>query len=69
MLPRNSGCVAIFFLSLHLPQHGAGRTGNDGRIGVLGWRAQWPLRRGPEVTYAWIAAPVVGRDYAMARAS
>lgn len=34
------------------------RNFSNARIESLGWRAQWPLRRGIEVTYPWIAAQV-----------
>jgi nucleoside-diphosphate-sugar epimerase len=34
------------------------RNFSNARIETLGWRAQWPLRRGIEVTYPWIAAQV-----------
>lgn len=34
------------------------RNFSNARIESLGWRAQWPLRRGLEVTYPWIAAQV-----------
>jgi nucleoside-diphosphate-sugar epimerase len=32
------------------------RNFSNARIESLGWRAQWPLRRGIEVTYPWVAA-------------
>lgn len=34
------------------------RNFSNARIESLGWRAQWPLRRGIEVTYPWVAAQV-----------
>jgi nucleoside-diphosphate-sugar epimerase len=34
------------------------RNFSNTRIESLGWRAQWPLRRGIEVTYPWVAAQV-----------
>ena len=34
------------------------RNFSNARIESLGWRAQWPLRRGIEQTYPWIAAQV-----------
>ena len=34
------------------------RNFSNARIQSLGWRAQWPLRRGIEVTYPWIEAQV-----------
>jgi len=34
------------------------RNLSNARIESLGWRAQWPLRRGIEQTYPWIAAQV-----------
>jgi nucleoside-diphosphate-sugar epimerase len=34
------------------------RNFSNARIEQLGWRAQWPLRRGIEKTYPWIAAQV-----------
>ena len=34
------------------------RNFSNGRIESLGWRSQWPLRRGIEATYPWIAAQV-----------
>jgi GDP-D-mannose 3',5'-epimerase len=34
------------------------RDFSNARIESLGWRAQWPLRRGIEATYPWIAAQV-----------
>jgi len=34
------------------------RNFSNARIESLGWRAQWPLRRGIEVTYPWIEAQV-----------
>ncbi len=34
------------------------RNFSNARIKSLGWRAQWPLRRGIEQTYPWIAAQV-----------
>ena len=34
------------------------RNFSNGRIESLGWRAQWPLRRGIEQTYPWIAKQV-----------
>jgi GDP-D-mannose 3', 5'-epimerase len=45
------------------------RNFSNRRIESLGWRAQWPLRRGIETTYPWIAAQVVGREVATAGAS
>jgi GDP-D-mannose 3', 5'-epimerase len=35
------------------------RNFSNARIKSLGWRAQWPLRRGIEATYHWIAAQVL----------
>jgi nucleoside-diphosphate-sugar epimerase len=40
------------------------RNFSNARIESLGWRSQWPLRRGIEATYPWVAAQV-----AAARAS
>jgi nucleoside-diphosphate-sugar epimerase len=34
------------------------RNFSNARIESLGWRAQWPLRRGIEQTYSWIADQV-----------
>ena len=34
------------------------RNFSNARIESLGWRAQWPLKRGMEQTYPWIAAQV-----------
>jgi nucleoside-diphosphate-sugar epimerase len=34
------------------------RNFSNARIEALGWRAQWPLRRGIGVTYPWVAAQV-----------
>lgn len=34
------------------------RNFSNGRIESLGWRAQWPLRRGIAATYPWITAQV-----------
>jgi GDP-D-mannose 3',5'-epimerase len=34
------------------------RNFSNARIESLGWQAQWPLRRGIEQTYPWIAAQV-----------
>ena len=34
------------------------RNFSNGRIESLGWRSQWPLRRGIEATYPWVAAQV-----------
>ena len=34
------------------------RNFSNAGIESLGWRAQWPLRRGIQVTYPWIAAQV-----------
>jgi nucleoside-diphosphate-sugar epimerase len=34
------------------------RNFSNGRIESLGWRSQWPLRRGIAATYPWIAAQV-----------
>jgi nucleoside-diphosphate-sugar epimerase len=34
------------------------RNFSNSRIESLGWRAQWPLRRGIEQTYPWIAGQV-----------
>ena len=34
------------------------RNFSNARIESLGWRAQWPLRRGIELTYPWISAQV-----------
>jgi len=34
------------------------RNFSNARIESLGWRAQWPLRRGIEQTYPWIATQV-----------
>jgi GDP-D-mannose 3',5'-epimerase len=34
------------------------RNFSNARIESLGWRAQWPLRRGLAATYPWIAAQV-----------
>ena len=34
------------------------RNFSNTRIESLGWRARWPLRRGIEVTYPWVAAQV-----------
>lgn len=45
------------------------RNFSNGRIESLGWRAQWPLRRGIEATYPWIAAQVARREFAVAGAS
>jgi nucleoside-diphosphate-sugar epimerase len=42
------------------------RNFSNARIESLGWRAQWPLRRGIEVTYPWIAVQVLGRESAVA---
>jgi GDP-D-mannose 3',5'-epimerase len=36
------------------------RDFSNARIESLGWRAKWPLRRGIEATYPWIAAQVAG---------
>ena len=36
------------------------RNFSNERIQSLGWRAQWPLRRGIEMTYPWIEAQVKG---------
>jgi nucleoside-diphosphate-sugar epimerase len=45
------------------------RNFSNGRIESLGWRAHWPLRRGIEATYPWIAAQVRRHEFAVARAS
>ena len=45
------------------------RNFSNGRIESLGWRAHWPLRRGIEATYPWIAGQVAGREFAVAGAS
>lgn len=37
------------------------RNFSNKRIKSLGWRAQWPLRRGIEQTYPWVAAQVANR--------
>jgi len=42
------------------------RNFSNARIESLGWRAQWPLRRGIEQTYPWIAVQVFGRKSAVA---
>jgi GDP-D-mannose 3',5'-epimerase len=34
------------------------RNFSNGRFETLGWRSQWPLRRGIEATYPWIASQV-----------
>jgi GDP-D-mannose 3', 5'-epimerase len=34
------------------------RNFSNGRIESLGWRSQWPLRRGIDATYPWVAAQV-----------
>jgi nucleoside-diphosphate-sugar epimerase len=34
------------------------RNFSNGRIESLGWKSRWPLRRGIEQTYPWIAAQV-----------
>jgi GDP-D-mannose 3',5'-epimerase len=34
------------------------RNFSNARIESLGWRSQWPLRRGIEATYPWIASQV-----------
>jgi GDP-D-mannose 3',5'-epimerase len=34
------------------------RNFDNGRIESLGWRSQWPLRRGIAATYRWVAAQV-----------
>jgi GDP-D-mannose 3', 5'-epimerase len=34
------------------------RNFSNGRIEALGWRSQWPLRRGIEATYPWVAEQV-----------
>ena len=39
------------------------RNFSNGRIESLGWRAQWPLRRGMEETYPWIAAQVASKAF------
>ena len=43
------------------------RNFSNGRIEPLGWSARWPLRRGIEATYPWVAAQLVSRDLAIAR--
>jgi GDP-D-mannose 3', 5'-epimerase len=45
------------------------RNFSNGRIVSLGWRAHWPLRRGIEATYPWIAAQVGRHEFAVAGAS
>jgi nucleoside-diphosphate-sugar epimerase len=45
------------------------RNFSNGRIESLGWCAHWPLRRGIEATYPWIAGQVAGREFAVADAS
>jgi GDP-D-mannose 3', 5'-epimerase len=45
------------------------RNFSNGRIESLGWRAHWPLRRGIEATYPWIAAQVGRHEFAVAGAS
>ena len=42
------------------------RNFSNGRIELLGWSARWPLRRGIEATYPWVAAQLVSRDLAIA---
>lgn len=37
------------------------RNFSNARIESLGWRAHWPLHRGIEQTYSWIAAQVANR--------
>ena len=37
------------------------RNFSNARIELLGWRAEWSLRRGIEQTYPWIAAQVANR--------
>lgn len=34
------------------------RNFSNGRIESLGWKSSWPLRRGIEATYPWVAAQV-----------
>lgn len=36
------------------------RNFSNRRIELLGWRARWPLRRGIEATYPWIAEQATG---------
>jgi GDP-D-mannose 3', 5'-epimerase len=38
------------------------RNFSNARIESLGWRALWPLRRGIESTYAWIASQVAAAE-------
>src|SRR5262249_44967454 len=39
------------------------RNFSNARIASLGWRAQWPLRRGIEATYPWIASQVAAAEW------
>jgi len=45
------------------------RNFSNGRIESIGWRAHWPLRRGIEATYPWIASQVGHREFAIIGAS
>ncbi len=38
------------------------RNFSNARIESLGWRALWPLRRGIEATYPWIASQVAASE-------
>jgi len=45
------------------------RNFSNGRIESIGWRARWPLRRGVEATYPWIASQVGRHEFAIVGAS
>ena len=45
------------------------RNFSNGRIESIGWRARWPLRRGIEATYPWIASQVGRHEFAIVGAS
>jgi nucleoside-diphosphate-sugar epimerase len=41
------------------------RNFSNGRIESIGWRAHWPLRRGIQATYPWIASQVGRHEFAI----
>jgi len=45
------------------------RNFSNGRIESLGWRPEWPLRRGIKETYPWIASQVTAASYAPTHAT